>query len=130
MNLYMSNLISSNMLGTFIFLYIFLFIVLFVSFLNIYSVDKYEFQNNRQMCFEFKRNMFFIFQFSKNKRIISKKTFIFEIIGYFLTCVLIISFSISLLYSINLSFIILAIMAFIVFVYGCITGNMYRKIKK
>ena len=41
-------LLESSMLGTLIASYLFLLLVIFVSFLNIYSVDKFEFLNNQQ----------------------------------------------------------------------------------
>ena len=41
-------LLESSMLGTLIASYLFLLLVIFVSFVNIYSVDKFEFLNNQQ----------------------------------------------------------------------------------
>ena len=123
-------LLESNMLGTLIMAYVFLLSILFVSFLNIYSVDKYEFLNNEQKCIEFKHNMFFIIMYSKAKHIVSKKTFIMEIIGYFVLIALLAMFACSLKLEITTSYILLGIIAFIVVVFGCITGGMYAKSKK
>ena len=90
------TLLESNMLGTLIACYIFLFVLLFVSFLNIYSVDKYEFLSNKQKYLEFKRSLFFIITYSKEKRIVSKKTFFLELIGYILLLISIAVFIYSL----------------------------------
>ena len=57
-------LLESSMLGTLIASYLFLLLVIFVSFLNIYSVDKFEFLNNQQKCLEFKPNIFLFYLFS------------------------------------------------------------------
>lgn len=55
------TLLESSMFGTLIASYIFLIPVIFVSFLNIYSVDKYEYLNHRQKCIQFKHKMFFCY---------------------------------------------------------------------
>ena len=73
----MEILWGSNMLGTLIGSYIFLHVVIFVSFMNIFSVDKYEFLNNMQNCIKLKHKLFFIIIYSKEKHIVSKKTLIF-----------------------------------------------------
>ena len=43
----METLLNSNMLGTLLGAYFFLYLLHFVSFMNIYSVDKYEYLNYR-----------------------------------------------------------------------------------
>lgn len=125
------NLLESNMLGTLIISYAFLMLILFVSFLNIFSVDKYEFLYNKQSCFEVKRKLPFIIIYSKDKRFISKKTFVLELLGYliliFLTSIAI--FSILLNLEVNFSFMLLGICSLTVIVFGCITGYMYRTTK-
>ena len=124
-------LLDSDILGTFIGFYIFLLIVLFVSFLNICSVDEYEFLNNKQKSFfEFKHKLFFIITYSKEKHIISKKTFITEIICYCLFILSVIMFVISLYKDIIISFILLGILAVFIFTFGCITGHMVRQTTK
>lgn len=123
-------LLESSMLGTLIALYLFLLLVIFVSFLNIYSVDKFEFLNNQQKCLEFKHKLFFVIMYSKEKHIVSKKTFISELIGYLIVFALIIVFICSLKQDVTTAFILLAIVALVIFTFGCITGGMYRKIKK
>lgn len=124
-------LLDSDILGTFIGFYIFLLIVLFVSFLNICSVDEYEFLYNKQKSFfEFKHKLFFIIMYSKEKHIISKKTFITEIICYCLFILSVIMFVISLYKDIIISFILLGILAVFIFTFGCITGHMVRQTTK
>jgi hypothetical protein len=118
------------MLGTLIASYLFLLLVIFVSFLNIYAVDKFEFLNNQQKCLEFKHKLFFVIMYSKEKHIVSKKTFISELIGYLIVIASIIVFSCSLKQDVTTAFILLAIVALVIFTFGCITGGMYRKIKK
>jgi len=118
------------MLGALIASYLFLLSIIFVSFLNIYSIDKYEFLNNKQKCFEFKYNMFFIIAYSKEKHIISKKTFILELIGYLLSIVSITMFICSFKQEVTISFISLGIIALLVIAFGCTTGSIYGKIKK
>ena len=122
-------LLESSMLGTLIGSYLYLFVVIFVSFLNIYSVDKFEFLNNQQKCLEFKYKLFFVIMYSKEKHIVSKKTFISELIGYLIVIASIIVFICSLKQDVTTAFILLAIVALVIFTFGCITGGMYRKIK-
>lgn len=123
-------LLESSMLGTLIASYLFLLLVIFVSFLNIHSVDKFEFLNNQQKCLEFKHKLFFVIMYSKEKHIVSKKTFISELIGYLIVIASIIVFICSLKQDVTIAFILLAIVALVIFTFGCITGGMYRKIKK
>ena len=121
-------LLESSMLGTLIASYLFLLLVIFVSFLNI--LDKFEFLNNQQKCLEFKHKLFFVIMYSKEKHIVSKKTFISELIGYLIVIASIIVFICSLKQDVTTAFILLAIVALVIFTFGCITGGMYRKIKK
>ena len=123
-------LLESSMLGALIASYLFLLLVIFVSFLNIYSVDKFEFLNNQQKCLEFKYKLFFVIMYSKEKHIVSKKTLISELIGYLIFIASIIVFIYSLKQDVTTSFILLGIVALVVFTFGCVTGGMYRKIKK
>lgn len=110
--------------------YLFLFSVIFVSFLNIYAVDKFEFLNNQQKCLEFKYKLFFVIMYSKEKHIVSKKTLILEFIGYLISITSIIVFICSLNQDVTIAFILLGIVSLVIFTFGCITGWMYRKIKK
>lgn len=124
-------LLDSDILGTFIGFYFYLLIVLIVSFLNICSVDDYEFLNNKQKSFfEFKHKLFFIITYSKEKHIISKKTFLTEIICYCLFILSVIMFVISLYKDIIISFILLGILAVFIFTFGCITGHMNQQTTK
>ena len=123
-------LLESSMFGTMIASYLMLIMVLIVSFVNIYSVDKFEFLNNQQNCFEFKHKLFFIIMYSKEKHIVSKKTLISELIGYLISFISIIVFICSLSLDVTKSFILLGIVALLIFTFGFITGGMYRKIKK
>lgn len=122
-------LMESSMLGTLIASYLFLLSIMFVSFLNIYSVDKYEFLSNQQKCWEFNYKLFFVIMYSKEKHIVSKKTLISESIGYLISISSIIVFIFSLKQEVATSFVLLGIVALVVFAFGCITGVMYRKIK-
>ena len=127
----METLLDSNMLGTLLGAYFFLYVLHFVSFMNIYSVDKYEYLNNRvKERIKFKYNLFFIIMYSKQKNIISKKTFISELIGYLIVIASIIVFICSLKQDVTTAFILLAIVALVIFTFGCITGGMYHKIRK
>ncbi len=123
-------LLESSMLGTLIASYLFLLLVIVVSFLNIYSVDKFEFLNNQQNCLEFKHKLFFVIMYSKEKHIVSKKTFISELVGYLISITSIIVFVYSLKQDVTTAFILFGIVALVTFTFGCITGEMYRKIKK
>ena len=124
------TLLASDMFPIFVALHIFLLIVLFVSFLNIYCIDKYEFLNNKQKCFEFKFNMFFIVMYSKVKQIVSKKTFILEIIGYLLLIISVISFIYSTNQEVTTAFICLGIVTLLIFIFGCVTGFFYNRMSK
>ena len=127
----MDTLLESNMLGTLIAAYIYLFVVLFVSFLNIYSVDKYEFLNNIQFdCIKFKHKMFFVIMYSNDKHIVSKKTLISELIGYLIAIISIVVFICSLKQDVTTAFILLGIITLLIFVFGWVTGSIYGKTKK
>lgn len=124
-------LLDSDMLGTIIASYFFLSLILIVSFLNICSVDEYEFLNNKQKSFfEFKHKLFFIITYSKEKHIISKKTFITEVIGYCLFILSVIMFVISLYKDVTKAIILLGIVAVFIFTFGCITGHMNQQTTK
>ena len=123
-------LLESDMLGILIAAYILLLSIWFVSFLNIYSVDKYEFLRNEQNCIEFKHNMFFIIMYSKTKHIVSKKTFVMEIIGYLILLAMLVAFVCTLILDVTISYILSGIIAFIVVAFGCITGGMYANVKR
>ena len=124
-------LLDSDMLGTIIASYFFLLLIILESFLNIYAVDKFEFLYNKQKSFfEFKHKLFFIIMYSKEKHIISKKTFITEIIGYCLFILSMIMFVISLYKDVTKAIILLGIVAVFIFTFGCITGDMYGKTTK
>lgn len=122
-------LLESDMLGVLIASYLFLLLILFVSFVNVYSVDKFEFLNNKQKCFEFKHDMFFIIMYSKEKHIVSKKTFILELIGYLLLVVSIAVFICSIRQEITTACILLAVIALLILSFGWVTGSMYGRIK-
>ena len=70
-------LLDSNMLGTLLGAYFFLYLLHFVSFMNIYSVDKYEYLNYRvKERIKFKYNLFFIIMYSKQKYNFKKNIYI------------------------------------------------------
>lgn len=123
-------LLESSIFRTFIAAYLFLFLLIFVSFLNIYSVDEFEFLNNQQKCLEFKYKLFFIIMYSKEKHIVSKKTLISELIGYLITITLIILFIYSIKQDVDKALILLGINFLIVYIFGWITGGMYHKMRK
>ena len=99
-------------------IFIFCFGCLFVSFINIYSVDKYEFLTNTQKCIEFKRKVFFVIHYSKHKYIVSLKTFVMELIGYMLGLTMIVSVLLSLNINVSLAFIVVAVFAIIILTFG------------
>ena len=56
-----ANILSeTDILGTVIAAYLFLLPFIVVTFLNIYSVDKYEYLNYKQHIIEFKHKLFFL----------------------------------------------------------------------
>lgn len=123
-------LLESDMFRTLLTAYLYMLIMLFFAFLNIYSTDEYEFMHNEQKCWKFKHRMFFIIMKSKEKHIVSKKTFILELIGYLIFILTITVFICSLKQTVTVAIILLAFVAIIIITFGCITGCMYRKIKK
>ena len=126
----MEILWGSNMLGTLIGSYVFLHVVIFVSFVNIFSVDKYEFLNNMQNCIKLKHKLFFVVIYSKEKHIVSKKTLILELVGYLISITSIVVLICSLKQNVTTAIILLGIVTLLVFTFGCITGFLYRKTKK
>lgn len=123
-------LLESDMLVTVGGSYVFLLFILLVSFVNIYSVDKYEFLSNEQICYEVKHKLPFIIQYSKNKYVISKKTLRMELIGYTALLVIVALFCVSLFINTKSAIVLLGMSSLIVFVFGAITGDQYRKTKK
>ena len=87
-------------------------------FLNIYSVDKYEYLNYKQYIIEFKHKLFFVIMYSKNKRLISRKTLILEIVAYLLTFTSIIICVCSLSQTVDTALILLGIIYFGGLFYG------------
>ena len=124
------TLLESDMLGTLIAAYIFLIPIIVVSFINIYTVDEYEYLNHKQKCIQFKHKAFFVIMYSKNKYIVSKKTLINELIGYFLSIVSIVSFVYSLKQDVDTAFILLGVVYLLVFIFGWITGGVSYKTRK
>lgn len=120
---------DSNMVGPLVASYLMLALFMFVSFVNIYSIDKHEFLTNVQETYVFKRRMFFIIMFSREEKVVSKKTFILEILGYVITILVTVSFLISLKLTTEISLILLCVSAGVVIIFGSITGFLYRKIK-
>ena len=120
---------DSNMMGPLVASYLMLALFMFVSFVNIYSIDKHEFLTNVQETYVFKRRMFFIIMFSREEKVVSKKTFILEILGYVITILVTVSFLISLKLTTEISLILLCVSAGVVIIFGSITGFLYRKIK-
>ena len=123
-------LLESGELMSFIVAYLCMLILIYCAFLTIYSTDEYEFMHNEQKCWEFKHRIFFIIMKSKEKHIVSKKTFILELIGYLIFILTITVFICSLKQTVTVAIILLAFVAIIIITFGCITGCMYRKIKK
>ena len=123
-------LLESDMLGSLIIAYLCMLMLIYYAFLTIYSTDEYEFLHNEQKCWEFKHRMFFIIMKSKEKHIVSKKTFILELIGYLIFILTITVFICSFKQTVTVAIILLAFVAIIIITFGCITGCMYRKIKK
>lgn len=123
-------LLESNMLGTIIAAYLFLIPFIIVTFLNIYSVDKYEYQSCKQYQIKFKRKLSFIFMYSKNKYVVSRKTLVLEIIAYLLLIASITACLCSFNLGVDIALILLGFIYLIVLSFGCVTGVMYHKIKK
>lgn len=124
------TLLESDMLRVLIAAYLYVFVMIFACFLNIYSVDKHEFLNHTQNCIYFKHKMFFVIMYSKEKRIVSKKTLITELIGYLISLAAIVVFICSLKQDVTTALILLGIVSLCVYVFGWVTGGMYRKTKK
>ncbi len=123
-------LLESDMLGTLIGSYLFLFYVLFVAFVNIHSIDKYEFLGEKQTLLTFKRKLIFVINYSKNKRVISKKTLLLEIIAYSIVLVVFTIFVVSLFLWVTLAVVLLVVSAVVVFAHGIVMSELSEKAKK
>ena len=121
-------LLESDMFRTLLTAYLYMLIMLFFAFLNIYSTDEYEFMHNEQKCWEFKHRMFFIIMKSKEKHIVSKKTFILELIGYLIFILTITVFICSLKQTYTTALILAVIVFSIITVFACVTDTVYKKI--
>ena len=110
--------------------YIFLLYVLVVAFSIIHSIDKHEYLNDRQKYFTFKRPVFFVISYTKNKRVVSKKTFILEVIGYLLAIASIVIFIISLNLSVRTSYILMGVMFALIMSFAVTTRLIEAKVEK
>ena len=121
-------LLESDMLGSLIIAYLCMLMLIYYAFLTIYSTDEYEFLHNEQKCWEFKHRMFFIIMKSKEKHIVSKKTFILELIGYLIFILTITVFICSLKQTYTTALILAVIVFSIITVFACVTDTVYKKI--
>jgi len=124
------TLLESDLLGIIIMVYILLTIFLVVSFINIYAIDKFEFQTNRQHCFELKKKLPFILMYSKNKKIVSKKTFILELTGYAIGLLSIIALAISFWLNVNTAFILLLACTCVICAFAIVVGIMFHNLSQ
>lgn len=113
-----------------VWVYLFLLYVLVVAFSIIHSIDKHEYLNDRQKYFIFKRPVFFVISYTKNKRVVSKKTFILEVIGYLLAIASIVIFIISLNLSVRTSYILMGVMYALTLSFTTTTSLIEAKVKK
>ncbi len=123
-------LLESELVGTVLCGYLFLLFVVIVSFVNIYSTDKVDFLYNNQKCINFKHKALFIIQKSQNKKVVSIKTFVLELIGYIIFIPMMFSMIYGLFLEIKNSIILLGINAILIFSFGIVTAVFYRKSKK
>ena len=121
-------LLESGELMSFIVAYLCMLILIYCAFLTIYSTDEYEFMHNEQKCWEFKHRMFFIIMKSKEKHIVSKKTFILDLIGYLIFILTITVFICSLKQTYTISLFLAAIVFLIITTFVCVTDTVYKKI--
>ena len=99
---------GSNLAGPVILAYACLFSFMWGSYINIFEMDEREHKNTLQTSFfEFKRKVYFIFSYSESKTVFSKKTFILEIVGHFITLVILILLVVSFFISIDAAMILL-----------------------
>ena len=122
-----SNFVGSVLLGYFIVL-----LLIYGSFNNILAMDECEFENDLQTSyFTFKRKIPFIFSGSKSKTVFSKKTFVLEVAGYFITLVILFLCVVSFFMNVDSAY-ALSILAFgIVIPYGLTTSVLRdRSLKK
>ncbi|MDE7106416.1 MAG: hypothetical protein K2O22_04545 [Anaeroplasmataceae bacterium] len=124
------KLLVSDLLGVFIATYVILLLFVVFSFIDIYSIDKLEFLYNKQKCLVFKRRIPFIIMYSKTKTAISKKTLIYELIGYVIGIYVIANMVISLFLTLTVVFIILLICVIVTLIYFGVMRYFYHKIKK
>ena len=103
--------------------------ILFIIFLKIIMIDEICFKNNLYTKhFTFKHRMFFIFQFDKkHKNIVSRRTFILEIIWYLLIFINIISCICSLFMNFTTAVIVLVINATITISFAMVTSTIHTK---
>ena len=113
-----------------VWVYMLLLYTLVVAFAIIHSIDKHEYLNDRQKYFTFKRPVFFVISYTKNKRTVSKKTFILEVIGYLLAIASIVIFIISLNLSVRTSYILMGVMFVLTMSFTTTTSLIEAKVKK
>ena len=123
-------LLESDMLGVLIGYYLYLFAILFVTFVNIFSIDKYELLCEKQTFFNFKRKLFFIINYSKDKKAVSKKTFILEMVSWSVVLISLGLLIVSLFFTVTQAFVMLTVSTIIVFTHGSIIAYLFRKAKK
>ncbi len=118
------------MTGVVVWLYILSLFATVTAFVTIYSTDKIEYMYNEQRCFEFKHKVFFIIQKSKNRQIVSKKTFVLELLGYILFA-MILGLLVASFYISEMVALIIVCAAFAASIaFTCVSCFFYHKVKK
>lgn len=124
--LWASNLAAPVVLGYFV-----LLLFMYSSYINILEIDEQEHKNDLQTSFfEFTRKVYFVFSYSKSKTIFSKKTFVLQIVGHFITLVMLAFLVVSFFISIDAAMILLSCSFGIVLSYGIIVGVLRDAVLK
>ena len=132
LNLFLTEtkiLLESDSLRTIIFEHIALIGIHILSLLLVLSIDNVEFKTKNQKLLTFKHRQIFIMQKSKNKRVISKKTFLFEVFWYLIILCDIALFVITLFLEERLAWFINIGCACVVIAYACVVASEHNIIK-
>ncbi len=127
--------VPSSFRGAIAYYYILTVLFQTIYFMNVYAIDKKEFEMGDQKILSFSHSIWMFFKFDRgHKNFISKKTFIREIIGYLNSAFILASFVLTLFVGDRTSLLLLFVSSFsttsIIGAYSSILESKLRKRRK
>ncbi len=121
---------SSYLIGWIVGFLLLIFFV-YVPLSHIYNIDQIEYKHKvKREYLTFKRSIFLIIHASPDKRVVAKKTFIWEAVSYAFVVVLIAIGIASLFLEIVTAMIVLGVSIALMFIYSSVTAILLAKARK